>query len=49
MTNDTYATITSPPAEAVLREHIQFPPFDDAHLENSLQHLADLAATRDAG
>jgi hypothetical protein len=32
-----------------LREHIQFPPFDDAHLENSLQHLADLAATRDAG
>ena len=31
------------PAE--LREHIQFPPFDDAHLENSLQHLSDLAAT----
>ena len=31
------------PAE--LREHIQFPPFDDAHLENSLQHLSDLAAS----
>jgi hypothetical protein len=35
------------PAE--LREHIQFPPFDPTHLENSLQHLADLVAARDAG
>jgi uncharacterized protein YndB with AHSA1/START domain len=28
------------------REHIQFPPFDVAHLENSLSHLASLATTR---
>jgi hypothetical protein len=27
-----------------LREYIQFPPFDSAHLENSLKHLSDLAA-----
>jgi uncharacterized protein YndB with AHSA1/START domain len=27
-----------------LRQHIQFPPFDRAHLDNSLEHLADLAA-----
>jgi uncharacterized protein YndB with AHSA1/START domain len=27
-----------------LREHIQFPPFDPAHLDNSLKHLSDLAA-----
>jgi hypothetical protein len=27
-----------------LREHIQFPPFDSQHLENSLEHLAELAA-----
>jgi hypothetical protein len=27
-----------------LREHIQFPPFDSQHLENSLKHLAELAA-----
>ena len=26
-----------------LREHIQFPPFDRAHLDNSLKHLAGLA------
>jgi hypothetical protein len=32
-----------------LREHIQFPPFDPAHLENSLKHLADLATTQIAG
>jgi uncharacterized protein YndB with AHSA1/START domain len=25
------------------REHIGFPPFDAQHLENSLQHLAELA------
>jgi uncharacterized protein YndB with AHSA1/START domain len=28
---------------ADLREHIQFPPFDPQHLENSLKHLAELA------
>ncbi|HEY1841850.1 MAG TPA: polyketide cyclase [Mycobacterium sp.] len=28
------------------REHIQFPPFDPTHLENSLKHLSDLAAAR---
>ena len=26
-----------------LREHIQFPPFDAQHLDNSLKHLAELA------
>ena len=26
-----------------LREHIQFPPFEQTHLDNSLRHLADLA------
>ncbi|GAC1404237.1 MAG: SRPBCC family protein [Mycobacterium sp.] len=26
-----------------LREHIGFPPFDPHHLDNSLQHLAELA------
>lgn len=31
------------PAE--LREHIGFPPFEHSHLENSLQHLSDLAAS----
>ena len=31
---------------ASLREHIAFPPFPAAHLENSLAHLAQLAATR---
>jgi hypothetical protein len=29
-----------------LREHIQFPPFDRQHLDNSLKHLADLAEGR---
>jgi hypothetical protein len=38
----TYDWSAVPPE---LREHIQFPPFDDAHLENSLQHLSELAAT----
>lgn len=28
------------------REHIGFPPFDGQHLDNSLKHLADLAAAR---
>jgi uncharacterized protein YndB with AHSA1/START domain len=32
-----------------LREHIQFPPFESTHLENSLQHLCDLATARIAG
>lgn len=30
------------PAE--LREHIEFPPFEREHLDNSLRHLAELAA-----
>ena len=38
----TYDWSAVPPE---LREHIQFPPFDAAHLENSLQHLSDLAST----
>ena len=29
-----------------LREHIQFPPFDSVHLDNSLKHLAELAHAR---
>jgi len=29
-----------------VREHIQFPPFDPQHLDNSLKHLADLVVTR---
>ncbi len=32
------------PAE--LREHIEFPPFDRQHLDNSLKHLAELAQAR---
>jgi uncharacterized protein YndB with AHSA1/START domain len=28
------------------REHIQFPPFDPQHLDNSLKHLAELAESR---
>ena len=28
------------------REHIQFPPFDVSHLDNSLEHLAKLARAR---
>jgi uncharacterized protein YndB with AHSA1/START domain len=31
---------------AELREHIQFPPFDESHLVNSLEHLAELATHR---
>lgn len=27
-----------------IREYIQFPPFPKDHLDNSLQHLSDLAA-----
>jgi hypothetical protein len=27
-----------------VREHIQFPPFGEDHLDNSLQHLSDLVA-----
>lgn len=29
-----------------LREHIEFPPFDRRHLDNSLKHLAGLAQDR---
>jgi uncharacterized protein YndB with AHSA1/START domain len=29
-----------------LREHIEFPPFDRQHLDNSLKHLAELAEAR---
>ena len=36
----TYDWSLVPP---VLREHIQFPPFGAAHLDNSLKHLAQLA------
>jgi uncharacterized protein YndB with AHSA1/START domain len=36
----TYDWSNVPP---VLREHIGFPPFDVAHLDNSLKHLAELA------
>ncbi len=32
-----------------LREHIQFPPFDSAHLENSLKNLSDLATAQGTG
>lgn len=32
-----------------LREHIQFPPFDPAHLDNSLKHLSDLASLATSG
>ena len=31
---------------AYVREHIQFPPFDPQHLDNSLKHLAELALAR---
>ncbi len=31
---------------AQLREHIQFPPFDRQHLDNSLKHLAEIAEAR---
>ena len=39
----TYDWSAVPPE---LREHIQFPPFDPAHLENSLKHLSELASAR---
>jgi uncharacterized protein YndB with AHSA1/START domain len=29
-----------------LRQHIQFPPFEAQHLDNSLKHLAELAQAR---
>jgi uncharacterized protein YndB with AHSA1/START domain len=32
-----------------VRQHIQFPPFDPAHLDNSLKHLADLATAHVTG
>ncbi len=32
-----------------LRQHIEFPPFAAAHLENSLRHLSDLAAASKVG
>ena len=35
----TYDWSAVPPP---LREFIQFPPFEQAHLDNSLQHLSDL-------
>ena len=31
-----------------VREHLQFPPFGQAHLDNSLQHLSDLVARNTA-
>jgi uncharacterized protein YndB with AHSA1/START domain len=31
---------------AYLREHIQLPPFDPQHLDDSLKHLAELAVAR---
>lgn len=39
----TYDWSAVPPA---LREHIEFPPFDRQHLDNSLKHLAELAQDR---
>jgi hypothetical protein len=27
-----------------VREYLQFPPFEQDHLDNSLQHLSDLVA-----
>jgi uncharacterized protein YndB with AHSA1/START domain len=41
----TYDWSAVPPE---LREHIQFPPFDPAHLDNSLKHLSDLATAHAA-
>lgn len=37
----TYDWSAVPPE---VREYLQFPPFEQAHLDNSLQHLSDLAA-----
>jgi Polyketide cyclase / dehydrase and lipid transport len=46
--SESHVTLTydwsAVPAE--LREHIQFPPFDPTHLENSLKHLSDLASAQ---
>jgi hypothetical protein len=39
----TYDWSAVPPE---VRKHIQFPPFDPVHLENSLSHLSDLAAAQ---
>jgi hypothetical protein len=39
----TYDWSAVPPQQ---RAHIQFPPFDSSHLDNSLRHLGDLAAAR---
>ncbi len=39
----TYDWSAVPPE---VREYIQFPPFEAQHLENSLQHLAELARAR---
>lgn len=39
----TYDWSAVPPA---IREHIEFPPFDQQHLDNSLKHLAELAQNR---
>jgi uncharacterized protein YndB with AHSA1/START domain len=42
----TYDWSAVPPE---LRQHIQFPPFDPSHLDNSLRHLSDLAAAHATG
>ena len=39
----TYDWSSVPPET---REHIQFPPFDRQHLDNSLKNLAELAEGR---
>ncbi len=41
----TYDWSAVPPS---IREHIEFPPFDWHHLDNSLKHLAELAQGRRA-
>ena len=38
----TYDWSAVPPQ---VREYIQFPPFGQDHLDNSLQHLSDLVAS----
>lgn len=37
--------VISPPD---MREHIQFPPFKNDHLDNPLQHLADIVTRNEA-
>ena len=37
----TYDWSAAPPR---VREYLQFPPFEQHHLDNSLQHLSDLVA-----